>query len=408
MRLFFILFGLLMVGVIILVGVGAFFGFRSAQENGSFLPIEATKQLVEQKITKTTKLPTCERNDQFFTHSPLNTGDYHGLVPLGNLSPPSHTFPTDHVYFHLPRLSDEGGTETVPVYSPGDITITSIRSTEHVEEQFIDYTVDFQPCEEVRGFFIHVTSLSPSIQQAFDDAQSRCNENATGGRTYRSCEAGVFVEVAAGEEIGTAGGGLSAALDLGLLDERKAAHEYANPSRWKSNKPQYVQCPFEYFSDEIQDEFLDRLSSEDGLRQATIDPACGEIAQDVPGTAMGAWFEKGTRQTYPEDQHLALVHDNVDGLKQVFSLGLAAESLGIPSQTYLFTKSEEDVNRSFDTVRPDGVYCYETEGKFGDQTPFTLLIRMPGEGELQLGRGSEASCGEAPWEFPQDWASYER
>lgn len=45
-----------------------------------------------------------------FTHSILNFGDFGRIMPLGNINPPGHTFPTDHIYFV--------SSYRVPVYAP--------------------------------------------------------------------------------------------------------------------------------------------------------------------------------------------------------------------------------------------------------------------------------------------------
>ena len=69
-------------------------------------------------------IPTCGQESVFFTVSPVTPSDFVSLVPLGNLAPPAHTFPTDHMYFFINLVSEsdrELGTVRVPVYAPGDI-----------------------------------------------------------------------------------------------------------------------------------------------------------------------------------------------------------------------------------------------------------------------------------------------
>lgn len=44
-------------------------------------------------------------SDTFFSVSPVADQNIQASVPLGNLSPTDHTFPTDHIYFFLPESS---------------------------------------------------------------------------------------------------------------------------------------------------------------------------------------------------------------------------------------------------------------------------------------------------------------
>jgi hypothetical protein len=54
-----------------------------------------------------------------FGTSPIALEDIISLIPLGNLNPPSHTFPTDHIYLSLRRsdLSD-------PASAPAEVDLS--------------------------------------------------------------------------------------------------------------------------------------------------------------------------------------------------------------------------------------------------------------------------------------------
>jgi hypothetical protein len=56
--------------------------------------------------------------------SPIEVSNLDLILPLGNLSPPSHTLPTDHIYFYVGYLRPE--IRGVPVFAPGDGTVMSI------------------------------------------------------------------------------------------------------------------------------------------------------------------------------------------------------------------------------------------------------------------------------------------
>jgi len=62
---------------------------------------------------------------------PLNYSDFIGISPLGNLSPPNHIRPTNHLYFNLRFVSQSQSswlTAKANVVAPGNLTIFEINS----------------------------------------------------------------------------------------------------------------------------------------------------------------------------------------------------------------------------------------------------------------------------------------
>ncbi|MBI2650402.1 hypothetical protein HYX04_03745, partial [Candidatus Woesearchaeota archaeon] len=262
--------------------------------------------------------PSCGDKKELFTVSHIPISELQNIVPLGNLNPSGHTFPTNHLYFHLKGFSGDESSSNAPVVSPGNLWVTRIGSSEYTMKgrQIKDYKLDFTVCTEVRGYFIHLTSLSEKLLQSFAQPDN-CEEYDTGGIHYKNCEKDFYfspVSVAGGEPIGTASG----SSDFGLADLRTQELVYANPKRWYED-PLHRVCPLDYFTVNIEAQLKSLLGSSDVKR--TAEPVCGEVAQDNPGTAQGVWFVKGASNTYPEDPHLALVHDNIDPAKGVFSVG---------------------------------------------------------------------------------------
>lgn len=101
----------------------------------------------------------------FLTVSPLALGDIHEIAPLGNLNPPSHVFPTDHIYFY-PSAFIGSGTRQVPLVSPGDVVTTEItvnRRTSRALSVAEEYSLTFAACSDVLFTFAHVTSLAASF-----------------------------------------------------------------------------------------------------------------------------------------------------------------------------------------------------------------------------------------------------
>jgi hypothetical protein len=309
---------------------------------------------------------------EFFTASPIDPWNIMFIRPLGNLNPPGHVFPTDHIYLYMQQ--DSTGTPmVVPFYSPGDLTVTSVSASQHVNAGFTDFTLDLSPCEDVTVRFMHISSLDPGI---FGDTSSfegwtLSNEYSTGGETYRLWRKNTSIEVTAGRELGTVGGRRGQyALDFGIYDLRKTAEHVANPERWSQSWVLHAFCPFDYYA---KGDVLDRLMNliERDLWFGDADP-CATVFQDVPGTAQGCWIQEGIEWPHPEDPHLALVNSSVQPSQAVISVGTSIP--GLESRTYGFTPlSAGTVNRAFEDITADGVtYGYRVSDYDG-----TIIVTMP-------------------------------
>lgn len=348
-------------------------------------------------------LPSCGDKMDFYTVSPLNSEDFTKIKPLGNLHPSGHTFPTDHIYFDITESTpNEGRKDLVTVYSPGDIVITSVSSSEHTSATpvYTDYFLDYWVCEDVKGRLGHVSSISDKITSELGEPSSACNEYETGGNHYKLCEYNTRIEISAGEIIGTAGGNPhQCCLDMWTIDYRMEPLEYANPDRWVEGKKAdafYIACPADYFVYDIKEELYDKFGY--WIVKRTIEPICGSIDQDILGTAQGIWYANGAPLFSGEDPHLALVHDNVDPTIGAFSIGRSIE--GIDSAVYQFTPRDSGlVDRKFSQVIPGEVYCYEAKTIYEETPGFTIILELPTETSLRIEKRNETSCGSGGWEF---------
>ena len=347
--------------------------------------------------------------------------DLLGIVPLGNLAPPGHTFPTQHLYFFVRRAGadplDFGSPPaTVPVFSPGHVWLTSVATSEHLSASppFIDYSLNFKPCNQFMAYFFHVQTLSDDLLDRIGPLQEgRCETYSTGGETYRRCDKRVSVEIRAGEIIGTTGREGQNALDFGAYDGRATPLAYANPSRHRSSPDGldqlHVVCVIDYFKPDVRDELVARLGQHAGTGSRTIGPVCSEVEQDEPGTAQGKWYRKATVDQFPEDPHLALVHDNVDPSIGAFSIGTSVP--GLRPGVYHFSPRESgSVNLDFGLVTPDGrVYCYDSLSVRGSPMPsLIILLELTNETALRI-EGQEApECGTGPWALQSGYAEFER
>lgn len=373
-----------------------------------FPELDATQQIGQPKEDGRniiSGIPSCSDKKEFFTVSHIPISELQNIVPLGNLNPSGHTFPTNHLYFHLKGFSGVESSPNAQVVAPGNIWITRIGSSEYTmkERQIKDYKLDFTVCMEVRGYFIHIASLSEKLLQSFAQPDN-CKEYDTGGIHYKNCEKDFYfspISVAGGESIGTVGG----SSDFGLADLRTQELVYANPKRWYED-PLHRVCPLDYFSEGVGMQLKSLLGSSDIKR--TVEPICGEVAQDKPGTAQGVWFVKGTSNTYPEDPHLALVHDNIDPEKGVFSVGASINELS--SGTYSFNPGSSGlVNRDFKNITADGkVYCYEAQGGRPYTQYVVVILQLTSSTTLRIEKQNSNICGNGPWAFSSNYVDFER
>ena len=354
-------------------------------------------------------LPACGNKMDFFTVSPIKSEDYGDLIPLGSLNPTGHVFPTDHIYLFSKKTPGRNGETTEdfakPFYSPGDMWITEVSTSEDLATQKTDYGIVYQPCAEFEGKFGHVGRLSAKLKAAIEKiTDKKCNDYTTGGSKYRACWYGQLkIFIKAGEEMGTVFNGRSAALDIWATDFRSEKLKFANPARWRE-ETFYNVCPANYFTASIKNEMLSRFSGYGRNEKRTVEPVCGTIEADMKGTARGHWFSRDHTQDLLEDKNLALANDNKNPLQQAFSMGNSGESKGYKSGVnYFMPKNSGNVNRDFAEVKPDGsVYCYETTSSpnvktYGIGQKSVLYLSMPDEEAVRVEKSNRSVCGQGPW-----------
>ncbi|NIM47180.1 MAG: hypothetical protein GTN40_03415 [Candidatus Aenigmarchaeota archaeon] len=308
---------------------------------------------------KTSQIPECL--DQLFTVSPIEINKIYSLTPLGSINPPGHTFPTEHMYFHITYGGET--TDITPLRAPGDIYITSISSSSDAiaGEQRTDYSIHFALCKDVYGYYNHVKELSDEIFSLFEEAE--CLSWSVSQDGY--CTKELFHKANAGEVIGGVGH-LQGNFDFGVYDYRTKSN-FANIPRYTSRTP-YIVCPLEYYDELTKEQLYNKI-------ERTEEPLCGEVMQDIPGTLQGNWFHEDTVLDVDWETNLGFFHDNIDPSKAIISVG------GMFMQTSkweFIEKTSGLVNRKFSYVIPGNVYCYD-EGY-----PGRIIVQLVNETELKI------------------------
>jgi len=334
------------------------------------------------KTLSNINLPEC--SGQVLTISHINPSDIREIIPLGNLNPPEHTLPTEHIYFHI------AGNEA-DIKSPGDIIITELRATIYLDsagkEVRRDYGMTFAICKDLFGYFLHITKLVPELESLVNE---NCQDKSTeyGGGNFKSCNVQPNKKIVAGTQIGKVGG----SSDFGMYDYR-IRHGYANPSRYTSRSP-YIVCPLENYDDATKVSLYGKV-------QRTADPRCGKTFYDLKGTVQGNWFYGKVMAEREWQNHLAFAYDNKNPAEAAISVG------GIfmtPGRIKFSPQNSGTTNRAFAEVTPDGnVYCYQGEfipGNIYSDGSYSrassgfkgaVLVKLVSETELQIEESSSCS-----------------
>lgn len=329
--------------------------------------------------------PAC--SDPVLTTAPTSDDNIDSITPLGNISLPGHALATNHTYYVLKRGADGLPLDT-EVLAPADLfvgKITHIASIRDGQLRDNDYKVDMVPCRNVGIQFDHLRTLSPRLATAYANRQPKCKTNQRASDRNMYCDADMNIKLTAGELIGVAGGSIPTGFDFGATDGRLPKLEFANNKRYRSSYRQTA-CPYDLFGPAIKVHLYRFIGSNDQRR--TIEPICGTVTYDLPGTVQGNWYfgKGGSDELERQGKTLALIYDNVDPKLGLIVLGsIFNKIVFVPTQSGL-------VNRDFAAISPgSSIYCYQPDASgsrvsYGIQNQFkgSALIRLSSTAELDV------------------------
>ncbi|MFC2034672.1 hypothetical protein ACFLUJ_00910 [Chloroflexota bacterium] len=353
----------------------------------------------EEEIITTEDIPII-----IFSASPIDVENIVSIVVLGNLNPPGHVFPTDHIYFYISRQEKINLTKEIVLYSPGTLNVTKVNAIEHLQAGITDYSIELQKGESLHIRLGHVSSLAEDV---FGDTTSfqtweMTNEYSTGDETYRWWSKEHNITLEAGQVIGKVGGNPNQwALDLFLYDLEKTQQNIANPERWTKSWYLHGVDPLSYYEDNpVFEQLLELVDREMSVGER---PPYGSVLQDIPGTAQGCWFLEGVNETYPEDPHFALVHDNIRPKFAIISVGNSIRNL--QAETYNFIPQESGLlNRDFRDITADkATYGFDVERFDG-----IIIVHMPDSETLWIEALSGVGIDPSQWVFSIDKTTFKR
>ena len=355
-------------------------------------------------------LPDCN-DDTLFTVPFMKIEDIWYIQPLGNLGPPSHTVPVDHLYFMI-HYGDPS--PLTNIYAPGDIRIMKITFQDMwIDDvfQFRDYKLDFASCNTRKVSLAHLTTVIPEILETVANTESdMCVSydliEVKWKESYKQCSYSISIDVVAGTQIGTTGGPkhaniikpMSGGLDVTGVDAKAPPSKYINPDR--VNYYTDIVCPLNFFAEDArkaQEAKLGDLEAGQLIRR-TLEPICGTHIHDIEGTAQGLWWLADYPYSESDNRYaLTLAIDNAYPLISI----IAAGGQFIDSAGWHFeAKNYGLTNRDFKDVIPDSnIYCYENlldqpnvSSYSGNLLEGIILIRMIDDLRLSIEYQEDSAC----------------
>ena len=185
-----------------------------------------------------------------FSASPVAPETIRFITPLGNLNPPGHTTPTDHIYFYF-AAPDAGETplgRRTAAFIPASGTISFLIGGQSTESKVM--------VQVTSNMWYYLDHVIPEIPVA------------------------VGTKVTAGQRLGTTG--LAYALDLGVVNFDLRPAGIISPTRY-TDETNHGDAPMKYFDEPIRSQLYSRVQRLGGDLE-------GKFDFDVAGRLVGNWF----------------------------------------------------------------------------------------------------------------------
>lgn len=328
-------------------------------------------KFIDEKLkNKLNSFPTCPTElSGIFTHELIDPDKIY-MIPLGNLNPPGHTSPVDHIYF------DTLETGKLAINAPTEGWIKNITEVSFADDNvnYVPevYTLDIVICDGLEITLGNLTELIPEIKAEMDkQREDECKyEIIKPGHTrYEGqCYFGMNYKLNVGQLIGYT---QKLENNSGLPFEIWAANYNVPPKagvNWEyylDDRYAHIMCLFDLYSGDLKAKYYSRFGrfnssdSEPTFIPRTIPPICGEVNQDVVGTIQGMWYGEAPLKEGSLEfngKGLAFVHHNIDPRIGEISIGGNFTDVGVMAFQPAHTGR---INREFSQVTADNqIYCY--------------------------------------------------
>lgn len=194
-------------------------------------------------------IPTAPAGTLVLRASPIDQAAIRWITPLGNLNPPAHSIPTDHIYFYFadPDAGEQPAVRRTEFRAPGDGTVTTVLGSVGAESKiFVRQTSTFS------YYLDHLILSAPLVRGS------------------------VITE---GQVLGTTG--TAYGVDLGVINESLTLN-FIIPSHYVGDTI-HADGPLKYFEEPLRSQLYARVQR--------IGPDLdGKIDFDIAGRLSGNWF----------------------------------------------------------------------------------------------------------------------
>ena len=320
------------------------------------------------------------------------------VSPLGAVTAPGEILPVPYIRINTKNDGSPFERRATDALAPATADIVALeRRLIEVDGKSApqsSWTVYMQPCAGIEVVYDRLDNLSAAI---LEKAGGLVSFSELGGPQHLAKQ--TSIRISAGMVIGTSDG-----FDVALHDNQSDGQTLARPERYHRNNyaraalfnvaPELLdavtpditkaQCALDYLRSEDRDAWSRKLGDAWGIRRAKGDNACRTALIDLPGTAQGAWFTDAAHNgATTKISAIALAPDTINPDRLIFALhgrltSLTEDMIGSPRVSkasvdsagggvpeaadvdfVTFEKGSGLINRSFDEIRDDQVYCYE-------------------------------------------------
>ncbi|MBA4421340.1 MAG: hypothetical protein C0391_09355 [Anaerolinea sp.] len=328
--------------------------------------------------------PVCPDNlDGILTAQLMDPQYISGLIPLGNINPPGHTSPVDHIYFDTMY---EG---RIPLYAPADAWITHVTEILYQDDtgNYIssDFGLTYTLCKGLVLDLAGYTGISSRLREKLDEVRSECvyGINKIGhDKVEGQCHYNVTIPVVSGEELGYTqaemkDNRLTLPLEVWAANYNVPARADVNWDFYNDDRYAHIMCLFDLYSGDLKDQYYQKFGYYDTKHKKeqanqepefiarTIEPRCGQVNQDLTGTIQGMWYagKPGERNLESQGKGLAFLHNNIDPTMAEISIG---GTIMDPLAVLFQPRHSGFVDREPSEVTADGnIYCFNTRDDKG-------------------------------------------